>query len=809
MKALAIHVYATQRQRNVETCQILLMIFELLGFLPFFTLGLLAIWGLFNYTVYTVCVLLCSYTLLRWIKKTSSIGMLNALEGVYQAKSVISRIVSDVRSLGGHLSSVSIEELDLAVAQFDSLIEKARAAPSGNSGMVARYTDVECIEVYSRVLNSESVRAVMSKSGASRRDVLKILRGLSRSQSPWILWGLGVLLRAALRVLFPLGIQISEADIARIKGALNQNGPMVLLPCHKSHMDYMILHLLAVDHGFPVPLVIAGDNLNVPLIGYLFQRSGAVMIRRSFAGDELYAAVFKEHTTALLRQGHAMECFIEGGRSRSGKLLPPKVGFVKAVVDAVLDGHIADVQVVPISIGYDRVLEMPSYVAELAGGAKQKEALLGAIHSAVTLLHLAYRRMVFYGRVDVAVAEPISVRKHFEMRKESLLESPSDLTAVRSRSQQALSLGYRVLHEVNGVAAILPTMLVGTVLLLHRRRGLRQNVLVEEVHWLQNEVRRRGGRVRDTTKSVEESVSVVVDRIMMGSSRNRLIKRHKDILMTGLFTPIERIELASFRNALIHLFVIESLLAVAYYSRARKTESMSGAVTPLTPSSALPSVGVSAEDMLEDCSFLSGVFKQEFIFKPTTLSAQSALQNNFYQALDSLKERGVFHSKAKNAWEAAMQSASDQADKLMLGSESEGTRLYSFLTAILHPFVDAYFVLAVTTYALLSNEATTASSSAIVSLAQKVGEKLFFDEQLNSFEAIAKDSLQNAVAVFAELGHLKGVQAVGASEKQFKLNDAISFKEQVLEKLNAFRDIKGDTMSAISLAVKESGLPKE
>jgi glycerol-3-phosphate O-acyltransferase len=174
-------------------------------------------------------------------------------------------------------------------------------------------------------------------------------------------------------------------------------------------------------------------------------------------------------------------------------LLPPKVGFLKSVVDSVLDDQVDDVIAIPISIGYDRIIEAPSHVLELSGGVKEKEALLGVLQSFVTLMHLAYRRLVFYGRVDVAVAEGLSVKKHFIERTQSsrLADAspiPSASSASRSRAQLALSFGFRVLHEVNGVAAILPTIIVGTVLLLHNQRGLRFSVLLDEVAWLRREV---------------------------------------------------------------------------------------------------------------------------------------------------------------------------------------------------------------------------------------------------------------------------------------------------------------------------------
>jgi glycerol-3-phosphate O-acyltransferase len=335
-----------------------------------------------------------------------------------------------------------------------------------------------------------------------------------------------------------------------------------------------------------------------------------------------------------------------------------------------------------------------------------------------------------------------------------------------------LSFGFRVLHEVNTVAAILPTIIVGTVLLLHRRRGLRFSVLLDEVAWLRREVSLRGGRLGDSTASLNESVGVVVDRIMVGSARNRLIKRHKDIIITGLFTPIERMELSTFRNSLIHLFVVESMVATAHHRLARES----------------PDQPVQVADMLEDCTFLSSLLKLEFIFGPTTLSAQAALQANFFKALESLSSRGVL-------------IVDDGV--VQLGEDSEAQRLYRFLTALLWPFIDSYFITAVTAFALLSRSGSMVTQGALVNASQQVGEKMFFDEQVEHYEAIAKDTLQNAVAALLESGELQ-TQLVQGGEKLLTSETPEKLRAKI-ESINSFRgDGPRDTCAAVSFALAEA-----
>src|SRR5262249_15377184 len=146
----------------------------------------------------------------------------------------------------------------------------------------------------------------------------------------------------------------------------------VLLPSHKSHLDYILLSYVFFENGLQCPLIAAGDNLAFWPAGPLLRRCGAFFIRRSFKGARLYTTLVDSYVRKVLREGYAIEFFIEGGRSRSGKLLPPKAGLLSMVTEAA-DGAHADVAYVPISIGYERVVEQRSYVHELSGGEKEKE----------------------------------------------------------------------------------------------------------------------------------------------------------------------------------------------------------------------------------------------------------------------------------------------------------------------------------------------------------------------------------------------------------------------------------------------------
>lgn len=134
-----------------------------------------------------------------------------------------------------------------------------------------------------------------------------------------------------------------------------------------------MLGLLCFFSNLSMPFVASGENLNIPLVGSFLQNSGAFFIRRTFQNDELYKALFNEYIVQLLKHGFNLEFFPEGGRSRSGKLLNPKMGLIQTVVNAVLDRRVSDCYLVPINISYERVMETETYTKELLGEKKKPE----------------------------------------------------------------------------------------------------------------------------------------------------------------------------------------------------------------------------------------------------------------------------------------------------------------------------------------------------------------------------------------------------------------------------------------------------
>ena len=168
------------------------------------------------------------------------------------------------------------------------------------------------------------------------------------------------------------GVEFEHVDKLR---EIGDGAEIIYVPCHRSHMDYLLLSYVIYRKGFAVPHIAAGVNLNMPVIGHFLRKGGAFFLRRSFKGDTLYAAVFTKYLGFMMARGHPLEYFIEGGRSRTGRLLPPRTGMLSMTVRSFLREPKRPVVFMPVYFGYERIVEGRTYLGELSGRPKEKESI--------------------------------------------------------------------------------------------------------------------------------------------------------------------------------------------------------------------------------------------------------------------------------------------------------------------------------------------------------------------------------------------------------------------------------------------------
>ncbi len=339
-----------------------------------------------------------------------------------------------------------------------------------------------------------------------------------------------------------------ERVVERVK-----HGPIVLVPCHRSHFDYLLLSYLFHRNYLSPPHIAAGENLAFWPVGAIFRGAGAFFIRRSFGDDELYKQIFRSYLNFLIREGYTQEFFIEGGRSRTGKLLPPKLGMLSAVVDSFLRGVRRDLQFVPVSIQYSRVVEAQAYQRELEGSSKEKETL-GALLRARKLLDQRY------GDVQITFAEPISLAEALGERRERFREAVAANAAEESdveRERRAFvdDFAHRLLQEINAASPVTDVGIAATVLLGARAKAVRFRAFLERSRALIGLLEARGITVAQVQGKLPDFA--VTRRFLESTGVLERLQETPDVM----YVPkTQRLGLDFNKNNSIHWFLVPALV---------------------------------------------------------------------------------------------------------------------------------------------------------------------------------------------------------------------------------------------------------
>ena len=284
------------------------------------------------------------------------------------------------------------------------------------------------------------------------------------------------------------GTVADKHGLQRVK-TLSQKGPLILIPCHKSHIDYLVLSYVLFRNNMPSPHIAAGKNLSFWPLGPFARAGGAFFLRRTFKGAVLYSKVFAEYLHKLLEEGFNIELFIEGGRSRSGKLLMPKLGFVSMLLNAYKNKACEDMIFAPVFIGYDQVLEENAFVQEMEGAKKKPENFSQLIRAG----HFLKRR---YGKIYINFPEPISLR---ELLKK--YDLPLDQMSQRDQNALCRDLGWRVINAIDRVSAVTPYALVAAAALNCPTRRFSAKEIFQIVGTYLNLLRTQEVKLTDTLLS--------------------------------------------------------------------------------------------------------------------------------------------------------------------------------------------------------------------------------------------------------------------------------------------------------------------
>ena len=327
---------------------------------------------------------------------------------------------------------------------------------------------------------------------------------------------------------------------------------LIYVPCHRSHVDYLLLSYVIYKRGLSIPYVAAGDNLDVPVLGPLLRGAVAFYIRRSFRGNALYTAVLREYMHTLITRNTPIEYFIEGGRSRSGRLLPPKMGMLAMTVHSQLRKTNKPVVFIPTYIGYERIMEGGTYVGELKGKPKESESLIG-------LLKVGRKIERIFGNVHLSFGTPLHLSDFmakFDVPADSLPSDRTDSPLDEKTSAMVDNIGVKVMQHINKAAVVTPVSLLSLVLLSAPKAALDENSCREQIALYQ-------GLAQQLVYAEDTVITdMTPQQIIDYGIKLKLIERTPHILGDIIQVAGKQAALLSyFRNNILHVFILLSFLS--------------------------------------------------------------------------------------------------------------------------------------------------------------------------------------------------------------------------------------------------------
>ncbi|KAL4661513.1 hypothetical protein H8957_015404 [Semnopithecus entellus] len=571
-------------------------------------------------------------------------------------------------------------------------------------------TDIKC-----SVLSSEEIHYVikqLSKESLQSVDVLReevseILDEMSHKLRLGAIRFFAFTLSKIFKQIFSK-VCVNEEGIQKLQRAIQEH-PVVLLPSHRSYIDFLMLSFILYNYDLPVPVIAAGmDFLGMKMVGELLRMSGAFFMRRTFGGNKLYWAVFSEYVKTMLRNGYApVEFFLEGTRSRSAKTLTPKFGLLNIVMEPFFKREVFDTYLVPISISYDKILEETLYVYELLGVPKPKESTAGLLKA---------RRILSenFGSIHVYFGDPVSLRSLAagRMSRSSYNLVPRYIPQKQSEDMHAFvtEVAYKMeLLQVENMVLSPWTLIVAV--LLQNRPSMDFDALVEKTLWLKGLTQAFGGfLIWPDNKPAEEVVqaSILLHSNIASLVRDQVILKvdsgDSEVVDGLIFQHITLLMCSAYRNQLLNIFVRPSLVAIALQ---------------MTP-------GFRKEDVYSCFRFLRDVFADEFIFLPGN-------------TLKDFEEGCYLLCKSE---------AIQVTTKDILVTE-KGNTVLEFLIGLFKPFVESYQIIC---KYLLSEEEDDFSEEQYLAAVRKFTSQLLDQGTSQCYDVLSSDVQKNALAACVRLG---------------------------------------------------------
>ncbi len=587
------------------------------------------------------------------------------------------------------------------------------------------------VELKQNILTGKQLQSVMAdhaeKSSTPLSQVYKqadeYLEEIAANYSQAWIRIYDLTLRSILKTMFE-GIIIDQEGLRKVK-QMSKKGPLILVPCHKSHLDYLVLSFVFYHNNIACPHIAAGKNLSFWPLGTIFRGGGAFFIRRTFKGAVLYSKIFSAYIRKLLEEGFNIEVFIEGGRSRTGKLLPPKLGLLSIILNAFREGACEDLIFVPVYIGYDKVLEEAAYLHEIEGGQKKPEDLKQVIRARKFLKNR-------YGKIYIKFDEPLSL-------KDQLAKNKTDISNMAQKEFNGLIryLGYKLINAIDNVSVVTPYGLVAGAILNCSKTRFSHDHLKSHLKTYMNYLVFAKAKLADTLIADQDrAFDLVLDTFIQRRflENNTMDMGGENATVQYKVNEHKRPSLEYYKNNCISPFVSAAFTALSILER--------------------DAFLFSTRDLFDCYTFLSGFFINEFSHnadKPVEICIRKSIKAFIDDAIL------IPHPTLPDTYNVT----------------SAGFRKLQFFSNFLKSYFESYWI--VLNYFMQTPRDDTTTKERIKKI-QSIGTKMYKNKEVERIEALSKIGYKNADQLFTG----KGIR--GSEDK-----DKIAFHADAIQKyLNYF-----------------------
>jgi len=539
------------------------------------------------------------------------------------------------------------------------------------------------------------------------------------------------------RLIFQRGfdpqIDYDAAQVERLRAAM-QRYPGILLWSHRSNLDNLVLTAAIAEHHLPPAHVFGGINMAFGPMGAILRRAGVIFIRRSTQDDPLYKYVLREYVGYVLEKRFNLSWSIEGTRSRTGKMLPPRLGLLSYAADAYLQGRVDDIALLPVSITFDQLHEIAEY-ADYARGAQKKPEGFGWLYGFIKAQGARH-----YGKVYVRFGEPVLLSTFLGMPSGQPATHPTGAARRLALQKTAFEVAWRI----NQGMPVTATALVTTILLAMHGTALTFGQirlgLADGLDYLEHRAIPRTASAR--ALAAAEPVRATLDALVAGGLVTVTPDGREPVWQIG---PDHQLAATFYRNSVIH-FMLDTALCELAVLRARDDST--------------DPVGA----FWAEIAWLRDLLKFEFYFKD-----RDEFRRQVHEEMD----------RHDPAWQERLRSGPDAADALL----AEMRPLVS--QVIVRPFVQAYRLVA----DVLASDDTLAAGdqgddAEVISRALGLGHQYVAQGRLRSSESVSVLLFQTALQLARNRGLFEPGEDLGKRRSEF-LNEL----RDLLRRLDRIEDL--------------------